>query len=115
MRVCGGVLDPCAASLLVRGLMTLGLRVERHNASALALARHLADHSKVARVHYPGLPGHPRHAVAARQMTRGFGGMLSLEVRGDVAAGARCVEALRVGKLAASLGGIRPRVTHPAR
>ena len=114
MRVFGGVLDPFAAFLLVRGLMTLALRVERHNANALALARRLAEHPKVARVHYPGLPGHPRHAVAARQMTRGFGGMLSLEVRGDVAAGARCVEALRVAKLAVSLGGVSTLVTHPA-
>ena len=114
MRTFGGVLDPFAAYLLVRGLMTLGLRVERHNANALALARHLAGHPKVARVHYPGLPDHPRHAVAARQMTRGFGGMLSFEVRGDVAAGARCVEALRVGKLAVSLGGVSTLVTHPA-
>lgn len=114
MRIFGGVVDPFAAYLLVRGLMTLGLRMERHNASALALARHLGDHPKVARVHYPGLPGHPRHAVAARQMTRGFGGMLSLEVRGDVAAGARCVEALRVAKLAVSLGGVSTLITHPA-
>jgi methionine-gamma-lyase len=114
MRIFGGVLDPFAAYLLVRGLMTLGLRMERHNASALALARHLAGHPKVARVHYPGLPGHPRHTVAARQMARGFGGMLSLEIRGDVAAGARCVEALRVAKLAVSLGGVSTLVTHPA-
>jgi len=114
MRVFGGVLDPFAAYLLIRGLMTLGLRVERHNANALALAQHLAVHPKVARVYYPGLPGHPRHAIAARQMSRGFGGMLSVEVRGDVAAGARCVEALRVGKLAVSLGGVSTLVTHPA-
>ncbi len=114
MRTFGGVLDPFAAYLLIRGLATLGLRVERHNANALALARHLATHPKVARVHYPGLPEHPRHAVAARQMSRGFGGMLSVEVRGDVAAGARCVEALRVGKLAVSLGGVSTLVTHPA-
>jgi methionine-gamma-lyase len=114
MRVFGGVLDPFAAYLLIRGLMTLGLRVERHNVSALALARHLAEHPKVARVHYPGLPAHPRHAVAARQMSRGFGGMLSVEVRGDVSAGARCVEALRVAKLAVSLGGVSTLVAHPA-
>jgi methionine-gamma-lyase len=114
MRTFGGVLDPFAAYLLVRGLMTLGLRVERHNANALALAHHFAAHPKVVRVHYPGLPAHPRHAVAARQMARGFGGMLSVEVRGDVAAGARCVEALRVGKLAVSLGGVSTLVTHPA-
>ncbi len=114
MRTFGGVLDPFAAYLLIRGLATLGLRVERHNANALGLARHLAAHPKVARVHYPGLPEHPRHAIAARQMSRGFGGMLSVEVRGDVAAGARCVEALRVGKLAVSLGGVSTLVTHPA-
>ena len=114
MRTFGGVLDPFAAYLLIRGLTTLALRVERHNASALALARHLAVHAKVERVHYPGLPGHPRHTVAAAQMSPGFGGMLSVEVRGDVAAGARCVEALRVAKLAVSLGGVSTLVTHPA-
>lgn len=114
LRVFGGVLDPFAAFLLIRGLMTLGLRVERHNASAMALAQHLAGHPEVARVHYPGLPDHPRHQVAARQMSRGFGGMLSIEVRGDVAAGARCVEALRVAKLGVSLGGVSTLVAHPA-
>jgi len=114
MRVFGAVLDPFAAYLLVRGIMTMGLRMERHNANAAALARHLAAHPKVARVYYPGLPGHPRHDVAARQMPGGFGGMMSIEVRGDVAAGARCVEALRVGKLAVSLGGVSTLVTHPA-
>ncbi|HLN11584.1 MAG TPA: PLP-dependent aspartate aminotransferase family protein [bacterium] len=114
MRIFGGVLDPFAAYLVVRGIMTLGLRMQRHNANALALARHLAAHPDVARVHYPGLPGHPRHEVAARQMPGGYGGMMSIEVRGDVAAGARCVEALRVGKLAVSLGGVSTLVTHPA-
>jgi methionine-gamma-lyase len=114
LRIFGGVLDPFAAFLLIRGLMTLGLRLERHNANALALAQHLARHPKVVRVHYPGLPDHPRHQVAARQMVRGFGGMLSLEVRGDVAAGARCVEALRVAKLGVSLGGVSTLVAHPA-
>jgi methionine-gamma-lyase len=114
MRIFGGVLDPFGAFLLIRGLMTLGLRVERHNTNALALARRLAGHPKVARVHYPGLPDHPRHDVAVRQMPGGFGGMLSLEVRGDVAAGARCVEALRVAKLAVSLGGVSTLVAHPA-
>jgi methionine-gamma-lyase len=114
MRTFGAVLDPFAAYLLIRGLATLGLRMERHNASAAALARFFAAHPKVARVHYPGQPQHPRHAVAARQMSPGFGGMLSIEVRGDVDAGARCVEALRVAKLAVSLGGVSTLVTHPA-
>jgi methionine-gamma-lyase len=114
LRIFGPVLDPFASFLLVRGLMTFGLRMERHNANALALAQRLASHPKVARVHYPGLPEHPRHAVAARQMSRGFGGMMSIEIAGDVAAGARCVEALRVGKLAVSLGGVSTLVAHPA-
>ncbi len=114
LRVLGGVLDPFAAYLLIRGLMTLGLRMERHNANALALARHLAAHPKVATVHHPGLPSHARHDVAARQMPGGFGGMVSIEVAGDVAAGARCVEALRVGKLGVSLGGVSTLVAHPA-
>ena len=114
MRIFGGVLDPFAAFLLVRGVATLGLRIERHNANALTLAKHLGAHRKVARVHYPGLPGHPRHEIAARQMPGGFGGMMSIEVKGDVATGARCVEALRVAKLAVSLGGISTLVTHPA-
>ncbi len=114
LRIFGGVLDPFAAYLLIRGIMTLGLRVERHNASAMALAQHFVRHPKVARVCYPGLPDHPRHHVAARQMSPGFGGMLSMEVRGDVAAGVRCVEALRVAKLAVSLGSVSTLVTHPA-
>lgn len=114
LRIYGAVLDPFAAFLLLRGLSTLGLRMERHNANAGALAEHLAAHPRVARVHYPGLPGHPRHDVAARQMPGGFGGMMSIEVKGDVATGARCVEALRVAKLAVSLGGVSTLVAHPA-
>ncbi|HLW49289.1 MAG TPA: PLP-dependent aspartate aminotransferase family protein [bacterium] len=114
LRIFGGVLDPFAAYLLIRGVATLGLRMDRHNTNALALARHLGAHPKVACVHYPGLPEHPRHDIAVRQMPGGFGGMMSIEVAGDVAAGARCVEALRVGKLAVSLGGVSTLVTHPA-
>ncbi len=114
LRIFGAVLDPFAAFLLIRGLATLGVRMERHNANAMALARQLAAHPKVARVHYPGLPDHPRHQVAARQMLGGFGGMLSIEIKGDVAAGARCVEALRVATLAVSLGGVSTLVAHPA-
>jgi methionine-gamma-lyase len=114
LRVFGAVLDPFASFLLIRGLATLGVRMERHNASAMALAQHLAAHPKVARVHYPGLPAHPRHEVAARQMAGGFGGMLSIEIKGDVAAGARCVEALRVAVLGVSLGGVATLVAHPA-
>jgi methionine-gamma-lyase len=112
-RIHGPVLDPFAAWLVLRGLKTLGLRVERHNANALALARALADHPKVERVHYPGLPEHRGHAIAHRQM-RGFGGMVSIEVKGGTAAGARVVEALRTALMAVSLGSVETLVTHPA-
>jgi methionine-gamma-lyase len=112
-RIHGPVLDPFAAWLVLRGIKTLGLRMERHNANALALARALAAHPKVERVYYPGLPEHPAHQIAHRQM-RGFGGMISIEVRGGIAAGARVVEALRTAVMAVSLGSVETLVTHPA-
>ena len=113
MRIFGPVLDPFAAWLLLRGLKTLGVRVERHNQNAQRLAEYLAAHPQVASVSYPGLRSHLGHAIAARQM-RGFGGMLSFEVRGGFEAGVRCVEALRTCLLAVSLGGVESLVTHPA-
>jgi methionine-gamma-lyase len=113
MRILGPVLDPFAAWLLVRGMRTLGVRMERHNQNAQRLAEFLAAHPRVERVHYPGLPSHPHHDVARRQM-RGYGGMLSFEVHGGFEAGVRCVEALRVASLAVSLGGHETLVTHPA-
>jgi methionine-gamma-lyase len=113
LRILGPVLDPFAAWLLLRGLKTLGVRVERHNHNAQRLAAFLAGHPQVATVHYPGLPQHAGHAIAARQM-RGFGGVLSFEVRGGFEAGVRVVEALRTCLLAVSLGGVETLVTHPA-
>lgn len=113
LRIFGPVLDPFAAWLLLRGLKTLGLRVERHNQNAQRLAEFLAGHPQVERVNYPGLTTHPGHAIAARQM-RGFGGMLSFEVRGGFASGVRCVESLRTCLMAVSLGGTETLVTHPA-
>jgi len=112
-RIFGPVLDPFAAWLVLRGLRTLGLRMERHNQNALGLAQVLAQHPRVERVHYPGLPQHPGYPIARRQM-RGFGGMLSFEVAGGLAAGARVVEALRTAVLAVSLGSVETLVTHPA-
>jgi methionine-gamma-lyase len=112
-RIYGPVLDPFAAWLVLRGVKTLGLRMERHNENALALARALVRHPRVERVHHPGLPDHPGRAVAQRQM-RGFGGMVSLEVRGGMQAGAAVVEALRTAVLAVSLGSVETLVTHPA-
>ena len=113
LRVFGGCADPFSAWLLLTGVQTVGLRVERQNATALALAEFLRRHPKVERVYYPGLPDHPGHEVARRQM-RGFGGVLGFEVRGGLDAGRRVVESLRWMKLAVSLGGVHSLVTHAA-
>ncbi|MCB1957800.1 MAG: aminotransferase class I/II-fold pyridoxal phosphate-dependent enzyme [Rhodocyclaceae bacterium] len=109
------VLGACSngfeAFLLLRGLRTLPLRVQRQNETALSLARYLSTHPRVTRVHYPGLESHPGHDLATRQM-RGFGGVLSFEHR-DGAAGARSfVERLRLATNAVSLGGVETLVAH---
>jgi cystathionine gamma-synthase len=111
--VTGAVLDPFAAYLLVRGLKTLALRIERQNANAQALAEFLAVHPRVAAVHYPGLPSHPQHAIATRQM-RGFGGVVSFEVVGDLDAASRVVDACRIPAIAPSLGGVESLIEQPA-
>lgn len=113
LRIFGATVDPFGAWLAMRGLITLGLRVERQNHSAQRLAEFLVAHPKVERVHYPGLPSHPGHEVARRQM-RGFSGMLSFEVRGGYEPGVRVLEALQVAKRATSLGGTTTLVSHPA-
>lgn len=120
--VLGGVLDPHAAFLVARGLKTLGLRVERANATALAVARRLAEHPRVAAVYYPGLPSHPTHAVATEQMT-GFGGVVSFRVkceadgegdRAPLAVTSRVVDAFKLARIAPSLGGVDTLVEQPA-
>ena len=111
--VAGGVLSPFDGWLLLRGLRTLGLRAERHNQNALALARFLEGHAQVARVNYPGLETHPQHALARAQMD-GFTGVLSLELRGGYEAAERFIAALKLGTYAASLGGFETLVVHPA-
>jgi methionine-gamma-lyase len=111
--VAGASLSPFDSWLLLRGLRTLGVRVERHNHNALALARFLERHAKVARVNYPGLESHPQHALAVRQMD-GFTGVLSVEVAGGYAAAEKLCTSLRLGKYAASLGGYETLVVHPA-
>jgi cystathionine gamma-synthase/cystathionine gamma-lyase/cystathionine beta-lyase len=109
----GGSLDPHAGFLLARGLKTLALRVKAQNASALALARALSSHPKVAAVNHPGLEDHPDHAHA-RRLLRGFGGMLSLRIRGGETAALRFMEALTIPYVAPSLGGVETLVTRPA-
>ena len=113
MKYLGGCADPFAAYLLLRSLGTFELRVARQNDNALALARFLEAHRNVVRVLYPGLPSHPAHALAARQMSPGFGGMVTAEVRGGAAGAVRVVDALRVAVNAMSLGGVETLVSIP--
>jgi cystathionine beta-lyase/cystathionine gamma-synthase len=112
LKVLGGCLDPHSAFLVLRGLKTLHLRVARQCENALALARHLQGHGKVARVLYPGLPEHPGHEVARRQMAA-FGGILAVVLKGGIAAAERFYDGLRVMARAASLGGVETLVSLP--
>lgn len=109
----GASADPFAAWLLLRGIKTLPLRMERHTANAAKVAELLADHPKIERVYWPGLIDHPTHDVATRVLD-GFGGMLAFDLRGGRPAGRRFIEATRVAHLAASLGGVETLVSHPA-
>ncbi|MDX2120532.1 MAG: PLP-dependent transferase [Gemmatimonadota bacterium] len=108
----GGVPGPMDCWLCLRGLKTLPLRMRQHDAAGRELAAWLTTHPKVQKVYYPGLPDHPQHALARRQM-RGFGGMISLEL-GDPALARRVVERTRVFALAESLGGVESLIGHPA-
>jgi len=110
--VLGGVLDPHAAYLVLRGMKTLTLRVARANENAGAIARFLEQHDKIERVHYPGLSSHRDHAVAQRQMS-GFGGMVSFEVRGGLDGASKLIDALRVPYIAPSMGGVESLVEQP--
>jgi methionine-gamma-lyase len=110
----GGTMAPFEAWLALRGLMTLGLRMERHSRSAQVLAEFLEGQAKVVRVHYPGLASHPHHEVARRLLPRGFGGMLAFEIEGGVEAGMRVCDALELGWIATSLGGTHTLVGHAA-
>jgi methionine-gamma-lyase len=107
----GGVAGPLDAWLALRGVQTLALRMERHCDTAIALARMLEEHPKVARVWYPGLASHPDHEVAGRVL-RGFSGMLAFDLTGGMEAGRTFQEALEVALVGASLGGTRTLVVH---
>ncbi len=109
----GGALAPLSAFLVLRGLKTLGVRVERQSRNAMALARFLEGHPKVARVLYPGLESHPGHAVAKAQMSD-FGGLLAFELKGGADAGRHFMNALKLASRAVSLGGCETLVQHPA-
>ena len=108
----GAILGPMDAWLVLRGTKTLPIRMERHNANAMALAEFLAAHPKVTRVHYPGLPSHPQHALARKQMC-GFGGLISLQL-GTLDKARQLLEGVRLMALAESLGGVETLISHPA-
>jgi cystathionine beta-lyase/cystathionine gamma-synthase len=114
-RMLGGVVDPRAAYAIGRGLKTLSVRVERHNANAMLVARWLETQkgSRVEEVYYPGLESHPDHALAKRQM-RGYGGMLCVDVGGGQARAERFFDRLKVIRRAASLGGVESLCSLPA-
>ena len=108
----GAILGPFDSWLVLRGVKTLAVRMERHNSNGLAVARHLAGHPKVKKVHYPGLPSHPQHELAKKQMT-GFGGMLAFET-GSLENARAVLKSVRLCSLAESLGGVETLISHPA-
>ncbi len=108
----GAIAGPFDAFLTLRGVKTLALRMERHSSNALELAQWLERQPQVARVYYPGLPSHPQHALACRQM-RGFGGMISLDLNTDLAGTRRFLEQVQIFALAESLGGVESLIEHP--
>jgi cystathionine beta-lyase/cystathionine gamma-synthase len=108
----GAILGPFDSWLVLRGTKTLPIRMVQHNANGLALAQYLEKHPKVKRVYYPGLPSHPQHDLARRQM-RGFGGMLSFEM-GSLDAARAVLNHVRLHALAESLGGVESLISHPA-
>jgi len=110
----GAVMGPLEAFLCSRGIKTLELRVREQCATALRLAQWLQGHPRVVRVLYPGLPDHPGHATAQRQMAGGFGAMLSFELRGDLSATQRFVESTQLFQLAVSLGAVESLIEQPA-
>ena len=109
----GAVLDPFAAYLLLRGLKTLELRMDRHCENAARIAAFLEGHPAVEKVYFPGLAAHPGHEIAARQMAD-FGGMLSFEVKGGRSAGTKLVNAMKLITVAVSLGDAESLIEHPA-
>lgn len=114
MKLVGTNCSPFEAWLTNNGLKTLSLRMERHCSNALAVAQYLEKHPAVERVNYPGLASHPDHALAARQMRGGFGGMLSFELRGGLEAGIACMNRIQFCSLAPTLGDVDTLILHPA-
>ncbi len=109
----GAVLGPFDSYLLLRGIKTLAIRIERHNASSLKIAKWLEAHPKIDRVVHPGLESHPQHAIAKKQMD-GFGGMITMFIKGGLDEARTMLERVRIFALAESLGGVESLIEHPA-
>lgn len=107
----GAILSPMDSFLILRGIKTLAVRMERHNANGMAMAQYLNNHPKVKKVYYPGLPDHPQHELAKRQMN-GFGSMISFEL-GSKENAAKFLNRVRLCSLAESLGGVETLISHP--
>jgi cystathionine gamma-lyase len=109
----GGVLSPFDSFLVLRGLKTLHVRMDRHARNAEKVAQFLAGHAAVEKVTWPGLPSHPQHELAKRQM-KGFGGMMTFVIKGGLPAARRFLERVRIFACAESLGGVESLIEHPA-
>ncbi len=114
MKLLGTNCSPFEAWLTNNGIKTLALRMDRHCANALALAHYLEQHPSVERVNYPGLSSHPDHQLAKKQMPKGFGGMLSFEIKGGFDAGLKCMNKIQFCALAPTLGDVDTLILHPA-
>lgn len=110
----GSIAGPFDSFLAHRGLKTLGLRMERHSSNALQIAQWLEKHDQIEKIYYPGLASHPQHELAKRQMKNGFGGMISLVIKGGVERASKFLSATKIFTLAESLGGIESLIEHPA-
>ncbi|MFA6472998.1 MAG: PLP-dependent aspartate aminotransferase family protein [Candidatus Latescibacterota bacterium] len=112
-KIMGGVIDPHCAYLLIRGLKTFGIRMERLNSSGEIVANWLESHPKIRRCYYPSLESHPHHEVAKREMN-GYGAVVTFELDGDLAASNRLLDNLKLCYIGPSLGGCETLITHPA-
>ena len=113
-EITGAALDPFAAYLLIRGLKTLQLRIERQNGNALKIAQVLEEHRAIDRVHYPGLESHPQHDIAKKQMPGGFGGVMGFTLKGDYDTVKTFLPKLKFAHRAANLGAVETTVGPPA-
>ncbi len=110
----GAIPSPFDCWLVLSGLKTLSLRMERHSENGMAVAEFLEAHPKVKNIFYPGLESHPQHDIAKRQMKGGFSGMISFELKGGLAAGKKLMNSVKLAALAESLGSVETMITHPA-